>query len=328
MVFTNNVGTGFRYLFGNTYESATVTSVIINSDDSMYVSGTFNKFNDNNVSGGIIKLFANGRVDNSFNLGGLGQYTTAGLAAIQPNGKLLVLGTFSSWNGTPFGYTRTMLRLESNGTLDNSFVTPPMNYNISQIKLLANGNILCIGGFYNVNGDVNLKRIMRLLPDGSVDTSFTTVQLSTDPSTIGVQSDGKIIIGGNFITVDGNTVNRIARLHPNGTYDNSFVGSISNAVGNSGTFRFGITILSDDRIMVGGQTGNGALFRLLPNGAPDPSFQSRGFHSNATVGPILPYNCSPNGLEEKYLIGGQFNSYDGSSNWFIVGINNDGTRNI
>ena len=327
MVFANNVGTAFANpTFNNSFA---INSVVVNSDDSMYVGGNFTKFNGNDVPDGIIRLFANGTIDNSFNNGGSGtNNSSVGSVVVQPDGKILIVGAFNSYNGTTFGYLRRILRLETNGTVDTFFVTPTMSDFISQIKLLPDGRILCVGSFSNVNGDVNRRRIMRLLSDGSVDSSFTTVPFNGNVRAMGVQSDGRIIIGGDFTTVDGNTAIRIARLNPDGTYDNSFVGSISDTVSNTGTFSFGITILSDDRIMIGGQTGNGAIFRLLPSGGLDSSFQSLGFNSNSTVGPIFPYKCSASDLDEKYLVGGQFNYYQGFPNPFIVGLNNDGTRNI
>lgn len=333
MVFTNNAGIAFKDLFWN--NSFTVNSIFVNSDDSMYVGGDFKTFNGNVVPTGLVKLFANGTIDNSFNNGGSGANNIGvSIGAVQPDGKLLITGAFISYNGVFFGYQdniRRILRLETNGTLDNTFISGiTIGGSVSQIKLLPDGNILCVGAFDRVNGDVNRKRIIRLLPNNTLDTSFTTVPINGVPTSIGVQSDGKIIIAGNFTTVDGNTANGIARLYSGGTHDTSFIGSISNAVSNTGNFSVAIRILSDDRIMAGGQTGNGAIFRLLPNGAPDPSFQSLGFNSNSTIGPIFPYKCygSASNSEEKYLVGGQFNYYQGFPNPFIVGLNNDGTRNI
>lgn len=40
--------------------------------------------------------------------------------------------------------------------------------------------------------------------------------------TIAVQADGRVLVGGNFPTVDSVTRNRIIRLNPNGSLDTDF----------------------------------------------------------------------------------------------------------
>ena len=62
---------------------------------------------------------------------------------------------------------------------------------------------------------------------------------------LAVQSDGKIIIGGDFTTVAGVSRNYIARLNSDGSLDESFNPNANGAV-------YVIVVLNDGGILVGG----------------------------------------------------------------------------
>ena len=63
--------------------------------------------------------------------------------------------------------------------------------------------------------------LARLNTDGSLDTSFTSAA-DYFVNTLAVQPDGKILVGGRFGTVAGQTRNNIARLNQDGSLDTSF----------------------------------------------------------------------------------------------------------
>ena len=57
---------------------------------------------------------------------------------------------------------------------------------------------------------------------GTVDPSFSGgTTFNSDPQSVVVQDNGKIVIGGAFETIDGQARNRMARLLPNGVLEES-----------------------------------------------------------------------------------------------------------
>src|SRR5204862_5696804 len=83
----------------------------------------------------------------------------------------------------------------------------------------------------------------------SLDTSFRgTNGINGIVFGIGVQSNGKIIVGGTFTTIDGFIRNRYARLENNGTLDDTF----NPGIGANNTV-YAISILPDDNILIGGE---------------------------------------------------------------------------
>ena len=101
----------------------------------------------------------------------------------------------------------------------NSFTDRRVNVAVEQ----ADGKMLIGGNFSNVNGVVR-RGLVRLESDGDIDTSFTANISPRSPGIEGVivQDDGKIIVIGEFDTVDGITRNGLARLNQDGTLDESY----------------------------------------------------------------------------------------------------------
>lgn len=58
--------------------------------------------------------------------------------------------------------------------------------------------------------------------DGTVDGSFANGTTDAQMSAIALQSDGKIIIAGQFTTINGISRYHIARLNTNGSVDMTF----------------------------------------------------------------------------------------------------------
>lgn len=105
-------------------------------------------------------------------------------------------------------------RLDGNGVLDSGFnIGTGPSYYVYGVLLQADGKILIGGSFTQVNG-VPRSRIARLHSDGSLDESFNAggIQYS-DVLDIIRQTDGKILIVGDFTLVNGFSRSRIARLH-------------------------------------------------------------------------------------------------------------------
>lgn len=117
----------------------------------------------------------------------------------------------------------------------------------------------------------NIQNLAKYAPDGTVVTTFKN-EINGAVLCIEHQSDGKVLIGGDFSSINGVTRNRIARLNTDGTVDTSFTANINTTVST-------IKQLSDGKILVGGVFGtvNGSstrprLVRLNSDGTTDTSF--------------------------------------------------------
>ena len=131
-----------------------------------------------------------------------------------------------------------------------------------------------------------------LLGGGAAEVRAQSALDAFDPNANGVirvavvQSDGKILIGGDFTTLSPNggatvTRNRIARLNPDGTLDTAFN---PNANGFPGPYVFSIAVQADGKILVGG-------FFCSIGGKPRNSIA----RLDATTG--LADSFSPNAIE-------------------------------
>lgn len=252
---------------------------------------------------------------------GTGFDAIAYVAAIQSDGKIICVGDFSSYNGTAAG---KIVRLNTNGSIDTSFVYgtgfDDIPHRTCQIQ--SDGKLLITGSFTSYNG-VPANRIIRLESDGSVDTSFvygTGFNLQTSGAVI--QSDGNIIISGNFTSYNGTLANRIIRLDTNGVYDSSFV----YGTGFSGLVK-DIRLQADEKIICVGSfiTYNGTsavrIIRLESNGSVDSSFV---YGTGFTGGSPSPDICVIQ-TDGKVLVGGAFDFYDSTLAEGIVRLNTNGS---
>lgn len=267
-----------------------------------------------------IAFAAAGDLDTTFNsnLGtGLNNYVRD--IAIQSDGKIVLGGHFTTVNGS--SYPR-IVRLNSDGTIDSTF-NPGTGFNnyVRHIELLSNGKFYVVGGFTSYNGTTT-QRIVKLNSDGSLDTSFNIYPAYNIGAQIslGVQSDGKIIVGGESTGHSGTTIGYISRLNTDGTLDTTF---------NSGGAGFNarvlnLKILSDGKILVLGQftTYNGlsyaGIVRLNSDGSIDTSFNpGTGFNAQAQDIDIQS--------DGKYVVAGYFTAYNGTTVNGIVRLNSDGS---
>ena len=287
------------------------------SDGKILVGGGFTLYNGL-TQWRIARLNSNGSLDTSFVIG-TGFDANVNTLVIQPDGKILVGGGFTSYKSLT---QIRIARLNTDGSLDTSFVIGTgFNSIIYSIVLQPDGKILVGGGFTAYNGTTQ-NRIVRLNSDGSLDTSFIVgTGFNTDVRSIIVQTDGKILVGGTFITYNGTTQNRIARLNTDGSLDTSFIvgtGFNSNV--------YSVVLQPDDKILVGGVYGsyNGIvqnqLARLNIDGSLDTSFIVGSGFSGSAVNAISLQS------DNKILVGGDFVFYKGTViGEKIVRLNEDGS---
>jgi uncharacterized delta-60 repeat protein len=152
------------------------------------------------------------------------------LIALQNSNKIIISGQFSKYNNIS---RNTIARLKNDLTLDDTFLCSPndINFRAKDIAIQANDGIIVVGTFSNYGGGSNGNNIVRLLNNGSVDTSFNAGGIGTtalptftnnDVNTCAIQSNGMILIGGDFNFYNGVHRRGIARLLPNGNIDLTF----------------------------------------------------------------------------------------------------------
>ena len=226
--FTTNTGAG---AFGEVYDI-----VIQSSDQKILIGGIFTAFNSVSV-GRIVRLNTDGTRDTTFTTNnGTGANNSIGALAVQTDGKIIVGGSFTSWNGTT---TTRIARLNSDGTLDTTFTTNTgtgANSTVQSIAIQSDGKIV-IGGVFTTFDGTDTRGLARLNSDGLLDTAFDTViDFGTNDattvaqvSTIAIQSDGKIVIGGIFTNFNYTPADKLARLNIDGSLDTAFM--VSNAGG-------------------------------------------------------------------------------------------------
>ncbi|MES2567217.1 MAG: T9SS type A sorting domain-containing protein [Bacteroidota bacterium] len=261
---------------GNVYAS------LIQPDGKILIAGVFTAYNTYGGSS-IARILPNGLIDKTFLVSGV-FYNPIYALALQPDGKILIGGSFTSCNGTAIN---SLARLNSDGTLDLSF-NPGAgpNYTVSTIALQPDGKMI-IGGRFTTYNNISTNYLTRVNSNGSIDTSF---HIGVGPNSVvnaaAVQSDGKILIGGYFTTYNGVSSNRITRINTNGSIDTSFhVGTGANGIVNA------ITLQNDGKILIGGEfmgynnLPTGPLTRINPNGTNDAGF-SKSVWSSAIVDAI------------------------------------------
>jgi uncharacterized delta-60 repeat protein len=212
------------------------------------------------------------------------------------------------------------------GSLDSTF-NPGTNLGdwVNRIVVQPDGKILAGGGQYEtVSGSVTTPAsgaLARLNEDGSADGSFSGwTGVDAKIECIALQVDGKILIGGQFATVDGASRSRIARLNADGSLDSGFtVGTGANGGVNA------IVVNADGTIMIAGSftTYAGAvakyLARLSAGGSLDATYHPTGAGFSGSVWYLAP--AAGGG----YFAAGSFSTYDGASRAKLAKLGADGS---
>jgi hypothetical protein len=135
---------------------------------------------------------------------------------VAPDGSVLAGGAFTSFNGVA---ANRLVRLSPDGTIDSAFVTnigTGASGAVLSVAAPPDGFILAGGSFTSFNG-VAANRLVRLNPDGTIDTGFAT-SIGTGANgpvdALGAAPDGSIVAGGYFTFFNGTAANRLVRLAP------------------------------------------------------------------------------------------------------------------
>src|SRR6266513_980081 len=177
----------------------TVNVVLPQPDGKVIVAGRFTQAN--NVGRNRIARFNfDGSLDTTFDPGtGADAEITA--AVLQPDGRIVVAGTFTSFN--TFTHNR-VCRLNANGSVDQRFgLGDGINNTVLALALQSDGRIL-VGGLFSQVDLTQRFNLARLNTNGSVDLTFDPgTGPNGDVNAIVIQPNGAIIIGGTIIGYNG-----------------------------------------------------------------------------------------------------------------------------
>lgn len=240
---------------------------------------------------------------------------------VQPDGKVIIGGRFSTVNGV---LRRNLARLNDDGSLDPTF--DPGEGPDGEVKHLAIdalNRVLIVGRFSTVNG-TGRRAAARLLADGSLDTTFNAgfvLSARLRANVVAVRADGRMLVGGYGLETTGvRGTSHLIQLDSTGTRDPSF---------NTYVLNYGETdaliILPNGNTLVGGVfwdaaaggLGSFCLTRVAPNGTLDPGFV-HGIEGNRVYALAL----QPDG---KIIVGGDFWKVQGQPVGSLVRLNADGT---
>ena len=266
-----------------TLTDSIVFKITLQNDGKLLVGGKF--YTVGGLSRiGILQTETNGTLNTAFNPILKDRGTISDLA-LQPDGKIIVGGSFYEINGV---LRNNLARLNPGGTPDLTFNanveslvdSPPYFTVVKRVVRTPDNKILVGGRFYRVNG-ANKGQIVRLNSDGSTDNSFNlpadTVISSFQFYPLVVQADGKVLTNGGSLAA-GSSSWRIIRLNPNGAVDPSFT-SIRRGLAAE------IGVQSNGNIIAGGFFFNPLvdLIRLKPNGTIDVAFTELPFAGGLNV---------------------------------------------
>ncbi len=277
-------------------------SVAVQPDGKIVVAGSFTTVNGT-PRNRMARFNSDGTLDASFapNI----DNTVFGLT-IQSDGKMLITGQFMNVNGQP---RWSFVRLNIDGSLDATLTVNPSYPGAGgpayTTAVQADGKIV-IGGSFALFGDSSTSRnnVVRLNPNGSVDASFTP-NFNGAVLSAHVQLNNKILLGGQFTTLNGAARNRIARLTRTGTPDSTFVASADNQVNEAVSYPDGRIIAVGAFTAINGSPSINRVTRLYPDGRLDAD-------TNVTVagGPPAEILALPDG---RTLIAGGFTSVGGAA---------------
>lgn len=274
-------------------------AVALQSDGRIVVSGEAITFGRRSVTvaAGVARYLPDGSLDSSFGRDGIVTVSLTGArlfandVAIQPDGKIVVLGTRSVCD-EDFNCTDAFafLRFTSSGALDRSFgqrgivITVVGSSSLAtELALQSDGKLVAVGRSdgrfvltrHNTNGSLDLT-----FGQGGIVTTLFPEGESRARGVV-IQPDGKIIAAGAAGQFSGGVM-ALARYSSDGSLDSAFgSGGLVTTSIESGAGAADVALQGDGRIVAGGTaiTDFGptfALARYTSAGSPDRRFGRAG----------------------------------------------------
>ncbi len=301
--------------------AGTVLCAALQTNGQIVIGGYFTTFNGANRHY-IARLNADGSLDSSFDAG-IGPNDSVNFLAAQSDGEILISGPFGDLNNLSwYGFAR----LRTDGSVDTGFANIFAGANA--LALQNDGKILVSGTLPASPPPTQTNCIARVNTNGTLDVTFNPASvvgaLGSYAYAIGLQSDGRIIIGGPFDTINGTPRTFLARLNVNGSLDTGFDAGIASS-GSGSVYCLAIT--PQDQIVIGGSFSsvNGysrnGIVRLNSDGSVDTTFNP----GLAVGGYVKSVAVQSDG---KAVIGGSFTSFNATNRVNIARLNTNGSLDL
>jgi uncharacterized delta-60 repeat protein len=222
--YDNSIGFAIGYS-GN-------SALYLSQPDGKFIvaSGGLSSYRGIATPGGVVRINSDGTLDSGFvqNIGTGGNYTLRTLV-LQPDGKIIIGGDFTTWKGETAG---GIVRLSSDGTVDNNFKTnigtAGNSGGVYSVALLSDGSIIVGGQFTTWNG-ASANKLVKLDSNGNRITLFSTnVGSGTDGwvTALAIDSSNNIFVGcSNGGSWNGGSGNALVKLNSSGAKDPTFMGN-------------------------------------------------------------------------------------------------------
>lgn len=168
---------------------------------------------------GLVRYNDDFTIDNSFVKTVAGDVNTL---LLQPNGKILVISNSQ----------QKIIRLNSDGSKDNTFADTSGFDNVCYTAALQPDGKIILGGNFSFYNEIKTNRLARFNADGTFDNTFNADQalLRGFVYSLGIQSDGKIIVGGSFELNQEGKNSVLKRLNTDGSIDNTFTEYFASSI--------------------------------------------------------------------------------------------------
>ena len=324
LILDSNGNTVLKRLGDEDIDGPVIGVSVQPSDGKVLIAGMFSRVYGQSRNG-IARLSADMLSLDSltnFNPGAGANYMVRG-AVVQNDGKIVLRGFFTSFNGDPS--RKYIVRLQSSGTVDDSFkIGAGPDDCVWSMWQTGDGSWMVLGAFREFDG-ISRHGIAKLNSDGSIVAGDRKISLYND--TIGkvyattLQDDGKILIGGSFSSCGGKYHGGIARLNPDGTTDETFQGRASSVRR--------IAVQPDDKILIAGPlystTGYMArtgVARMNPDGTMDNTFNPKVLQPDGCFGYLNAVRILDNG---QIMIAGDFSTVNGMGRSIAARLDSNGT---
>lgn len=190
----------------------TVNALTVQRDGKLLVGGTFTTYNTTTTVGQFARLNADGSLDTAFNTAaGTGFNSAVNSVALRSDGKIVVGGNFTTYNGAAHSGVN---RLNADGTQD-TFGTGSVN-NVFAVASLEDGSIISRGNFFISASATSpaLPYLERLAADGTRDVAFIPGGIESGgltPAAILVRDNGQFLTS-TSTTTQGIQATRAAAL--------------------------------------------------------------------------------------------------------------------
>ena len=312
-IWTSEPSTQIYTSFTTSQLNGAVRTVTKQFDGKILVGGDFTLYGATS-SNRIIRLNTDGSYDNTFSVG-TGFNATVRSIAVQNDGKILVGGDFTQYQGVTQNY---LVRLSDSGSVDASFITGSGPDDSVYTILLQTDQKILIGGDFDYYDSNLTGKIARLTTAGFFDTNFDTGFLGFNNTvyTIALLTDGSMYVGGDFTEYDGYSSPKLIKLDTNGLIDASF--SVGSGFNSSVYY---IQILNSLNILVTGDFTsynsvlNSRIVELTYTGSISLISYGSGF--NSAVRKVA--------LKSDFLLGGDFTAYQTSNVSYITKLTSNGS---